>query len=77
VEILLSTTLLLSNLQLFCAATHEFPGYRQKMKEDVSQQIAVGVASSNIYDLIGRFGMMHPRTGRGTDKTPAGGSSKL
>jgi hypothetical protein len=47
------------------------------MKEDVSQQIAVGVASSNIYDLIGRFGMMHPRTGRGTDKTPAGGSSKL
>ena len=57
--------------------THEFSGCRQKMKEDVSQQIAVGVASSNIYDLIGRFGMMHPRTGRGTDKTPAGGSSKL
>ncbi len=76
-EILLGTTLLLSNLQLFCAATHEFSGCRQKMKEDVSQQIAVGVASSNIYDLIGRFGMMHPRTGRGTDKTPAGGSSKL
>ena len=51
---ILLTKLLLSNLQLFCAA-HKISGYHQKKKEEVSQLIAARVASDNIYASIARL----------------------